>query len=155
VPLYAIIQKYLGKPLYFPIVDATSYCCHVDGDMMARVFVWACDSPKAHGESFNIDNGDVWEFRALWNSLSQYYNIPLAPEDTNFTLVKFFEDHEDTWAAIVEKYGLLKYSLADLLGQSAQNVDILLNNCPEWQKLGGGKPWIESRFVSRCMSVLT
>ena len=142
-------------PLDFPIVDSTSYCCHVDGDMMARVFVWAADSQNAHGQSFNIDNGDVWEFRSLWKSLSEYYNIPLASEDTSFTLVKFFEDHEDTWKEIVEKFGLHKYTLAELLGQSAQNVDILLNNCPEWQRLGGGKPWMESRYVGEPINSFT
>lgn len=114
--------------------------------MLGRVFIWAAESPNAHGQSFNVDNGDVWEFRNLWISLSNYYKIPLAPEDEKFTLVQFFKDHEDTWAEMVEKFGLRKYTLDQLIGQSAQNVDILLNNCPEDQMLGGGRPWIESRY---------
>lgn len=145
VPLYAIIQKYLGKPLEFPIVDQTSYCCHVDGDMLGRVFVWAAKSPQAHAESFNVDNGDVWEFRSLWRSLSAYYGVPLASEDTQFTLEKFFNDSEGTWKEIVNKFGLREYTLDQLLGQSAQTTDIQLNNCPDDKKLGGARPWIESR----------
>ncbi len=145
MPLYAILQKYLGQPLAFPLVDATSYCCHVDGDMLGRVFVWAAADPRAHAQSFNIDNGDVWEFRALWRSLAAYYGMPLADKDTPFTLDQFFRDHEPVWAEIVAKFGLRKYSLDQLLGQSAQSVDILLNNCSADKRLGGGKPWIESR----------
>jgi hypothetical protein len=132
--------------LEYPIVDRISYNQHVDGDMLGRVFIWAAESEKAHGQSFNVDNGDVWEFRALWKSMSQYYNMPLAKEDTSdFNLVQYFKSHEAVWAEITEKFGLRKYTLDQLLGQSAQNVDILLNNCDDRHKLGGGKVWIESR----------
>lgn len=107
--------------------------------------MWACISQSAHGQSFNLDNGDVWEFRSMWNVLSRYYNVPLADKDEPFTLVQFFKDHEGTWKEIVEKFGLRKFTLDDLAGQSAQNVDIQMNNCEQNQKLGGGKVWIESR----------
>jgi hypothetical protein len=143
--LYAIIQKYLGKPLEYPIVDDITYICHVDGDMMGRAFVWAGTSEKAHGQSFNIDNGDVWEFRNLWKSLSEYYNLSLAETDTAFTLDQFFADNESTWKEIVARFDLQKYTLNELLGQSAQSMDILMNNCDQDKKLGGGKIWIESR----------
>lgn len=116
--------------------------------MLGRSFVWAATSEKAHGESFNIDNGDVWEFRSMWHSLSRYYNIPLAEEDESFVLDTFFQENESTWQEIVRKNGLHNYTLEELLGQSAQSVDILLNNCTPEQKLGGqnAKPWIESRY---------
>lgn len=114
---------------------------------MGRAFIWACTSQNAHGQSFNLDNGDVWEFRSMWHVLSRHYNVPLTDKDESFTLVQFFRDHEHTWKAIVEKFGLREFTLDDLAGQSVQNVDIQMNNCEEQSKLGGGKVWIESRYV--------
>ncbi|KAB5517413.1 hypothetical protein GE09DRAFT_1158762 [Coniochaeta sp. 2T2.1] len=147
LPLYAIIRKYRGEPLEYPIVDSTAYCCHVDGDMLGRLFIWAATSPNAHGESFNSDNGDVWEFRALWRSLSAYYGMPVADKDTHFTLDGYFKQKEieQTWEEIVNRFGLRKYTLEQMIGQSAQTTDIQMNNCPDDKKLGGGRPWIESR----------
>ncbi|KAK3064810.1 hypothetical protein LTS18_003709 [Coniosporium uncinatum] len=145
LPLFAIICKYLGKELPYPVVDRDALTCHVDGDMLGRVFVWAAESPNAHGQSYNVDNGDVCNFRNLWASLSDFYNIPLAEKDEHFTLAQFFRDHESTWAEIVEKCRLREYTLDQLLGRSAHSVDILLNNCPKDHMIGGGRPWIESR----------
>ncbi|OBT50876.1 hypothetical protein VE04_08485 [Pseudogymnoascus sp. 24MN13] len=125
--------KYLNRPLVYPLVNDISYVNHVDGRMMGRAFIWACTSPNAHGQSFNLDNGDVWEFRSMWHVLSRYYNVPLAAKDESFTL------------AIVDKFGLRTFTLEDLAGQSVQNVDIQMNNCEEHQKLGGGRVWIKSR----------
>jgi hypothetical protein len=147
VPLYAILCKYLNRPLVYPLVNDISYVNHVDGRMMGRAFIWACTSPNAHGQSFNLDNGDVWEFRSMWHVLSRYYNVPLAAKDESFTLVQFFKGHEDTWKAIVDKFGLRTFTLEDLAGQSVQSVDIQMNNCEEHQKLGGGRVWIESRYA--------
>jgi hypothetical protein len=113
--------------------------------MLGRVLVWAANSAQAHGQSFNVDNGDVWEWKTLWNSLAYYYNIPLAEKDSSFKFEQFFKDHEDVWSEIVQQYGLRKLTLNELLGQSAQCLDIQFSNCSPEKMLGGGKPWIESR----------
>ena len=73
IALYAIIQKELGQPLYFP-GNAKSWnriSDHSTASNNAHFQLWAVLNEKIEHEIFNIANGDLVRFRDLWPKIEE------------------------------------------------------------------------------------
>lgn len=121
IGIYAAICNELGQPFAFP--GGPSYVWEaVDARLLAEVISWAGETPAAFGEHFNVTNGDVFEWRNLWPGLASVLGVNTGP-DSSQLMSSFFEENAHVWDAVVEKHGLRKASVAELLGESHHYAD--------------------------------
>jgi nucleoside-diphosphate-sugar epimerase len=116
IGVYAAWLRESGRPLAFPggppwVREA------VDADLLARACEWAATSPACANETFNINNGDVFEWRHVWPTIADALDMAVGP-DAPMSLAKEMPARENEWRAIVRKYGLRSPErLADFVGQ--------------------------------------
>ena len=98
----------------------------VDTGLLAEGMAWAAINLAAHGQTFNITNGDAFVLRHVWDELAA--RIGLDPKGTppaDFT--SFFADkvNRQAWAVLAKRNGLIEPSLSAFLGQSHHYLDLL------------------------------
>jgi nucleoside-diphosphate-sugar epimerase len=118
---YAAICHAMGRPCGFP--GGPSYVWEaVDTRLIAQCLEWASGSRQAVGQTFNITNGDVFEWRDLWPALMSALGVEVG-EDSPQSVVRFMAEHGEAWNRIVQRHGLRAVPLARLVGQSAHAAD--------------------------------
>jgi nucleoside-diphosphate-sugar epimerase len=118
---YAAICAELGEPFSFP--GGPSYLEEAaDARLVADVLAWAATEPGARNETFNVTNGDVFMWRALWPGMAEELGVPKGPDERR-SVVEFIEDNQDTWRRITERHGLRPVPLLDLVGESHHYAD--------------------------------
>ena len=75
---YAALRRERGLPLAFP-GGATRVSEAVDADLLARVIDWAGCSEAARDEVFNVTNGDVFTWRAVWPAIAEALGMETGP----------------------------------------------------------------------------
>ncbi|PKQ10640.1 MAG: NAD-dependent epimerase [Alphaproteobacteria bacterium HGW-Alphaproteobacteria-1] len=122
IGVYAAIQRHKGEPLHYPgglprINQA------VDTDLIAQACAWAATSPNSWNETFNIDNGDVFVWQNVWPTICEGLDMPMG-ENKPYFLENLLKDEADTWAKIVEAYGLrAPKEIGKVVGQSLGYTD--------------------------------
>jgi nucleoside-diphosphate-sugar epimerase len=120
--VYAALLREQGRPLAFPggppwVREA------VDADLLARACAWAATSPAAANETFNINNGDVFEWRHVWPAIADTLGMDVGPDEP-CSLAATMPPREEEWRAIVRKYSLrAPERLADFVGQGFVYAD--------------------------------
>jgi hypothetical protein len=79
-------------------------------------------TPKAHGEHFNLTNGEVFSWRDLWPSLAECLGVEPGP-DRPVSMAQHLPSRAELWDRIVERHGLRQVKMADLLGESHHYAD--------------------------------
>ena len=116
IGVYAAICKEEGKPFAFP--GGPSYVWEaVDTRLVANAIRWAAEEPSAHGQHFNLTNGEVFQWRDLWPSLAEVLGVEVGGDDP-VSLGELLPEKADVWAKIVAKYGLRQLSMGEILGES-------------------------------------
>ncbi len=119
---YAALLKAAGEPLYFPggvpwVREA------VDAGLLARACEWAATSPACANETFNITNGDVFEWRNVWPAIADALGMAPGP-DRPLSLAKAMPTRQQEWAALVRQHRLdAPPSLDDFVGQGFLYAD--------------------------------
>ena len=118
---YAAICREEKRPFGFPggppfVWEAT------DARIVAKALVWSARTPAAHGEHFNVTNGDVFEWRSVWPAIAQTLGVPAAA-DSPCELKRFLPEKSALWDRIVTKHRLRPISLQELLGESHHLAD--------------------------------
>jgi nucleoside-diphosphate-sugar epimerase len=118
---YAAICREEGQPFSFP--GGVPYVWEaVDTRLVANAIRWAADAPKAAGQHFNLTNGEVFAWRDLWPAMAEVLGVEPGP-DNPISLAEFMPAKADVWDTIVEKNGLRRISMTDLLGESHYYAD--------------------------------
>jgi nucleoside-diphosphate-sugar epimerase len=118
---YAAICREEGLPFGFP--GGAPYVTEaVDVRIVADAALWAVKEPAAHGEHYNLTNGEVFGWRDLWPALADELGLEPAP-DTPLRLAEFLPAYSDTWNRVVRRYGLRELSLPEVLGESHHYAD--------------------------------
>lgn len=106
---YVTITKKLGQPLRFPgprhVYDHVLYQMS-DAKLLAEATQWAGDEPAAHGEAFNLTNGDVIRWRHLFEAIANHYDLPVA-EPQRFALSEQMPQYANLWDEIVAEHQLI------------------------------------------------
>jgi nucleoside-diphosphate-sugar epimerase len=116
IGVYAALLREEGRPLSFPggppwVREA------VDADLLARACEWAATSPACANEIFNVNNGDVFEWRQVWPAIAETLGMTVGPDEPR-SLAREMPAREAEWRAIVRKYGLrAPERLAEFVGQ--------------------------------------
>ena len=121
IGVHAALCRERGDPCSYPggvpiTTEAT------DARLLARAVEWAANSAAAADQTFNITNGDVLLWPNLWPAVCRHFKVDEG-EPTPFCFSKTMPQCEPEWAALVEKYGLARHTLAELIGGSWQFLD--------------------------------
>jgi nucleoside-diphosphate-sugar epimerase len=121
---YAALRREEGQPFSYPggTLQITEL---VDAALLAEAFQWAAESPSAHGEIFNITNGDVFAWREAWPVLASAFGMSLGADEP-LCLADYLTARVARWERIVEREHLRPIGLARLLGESHHYADLLL-----------------------------
>ncbi len=117
IGVYAAVLKEAGLPLAYP-GGAQRVSEGVDADLLARACAWAATSPQCRNETFNINNGEAFEWRTVWPAIADALGMEVGP-DQPMSLAEEMPKRQGEWAAIVRKYELrAPESLEQFVGQS-------------------------------------
>lgn len=108
IAAYVTITRELGIPLRFPgphEAYAGVLYQMSDAELLARATAWAATEPRAHGEAFNLTNGDLIRWQHLFEAIADRFDLELAPPQP-FTLSEQMPLHADLWDRIVREHGL-------------------------------------------------
>ena len=118
---YAAIRREEGLLFSFP--GGISWVWEaVDTRLVANALVWGATSPNAAGETFNLTNGEVFEWRDLWPALAAELGVEVGPDEP-VQLAEYLPSKSDVWDKIVEKYDLRRVRMDELVGESHHYAD--------------------------------
>ncbi|MES2975422.1 MAG: SDR family oxidoreductase [Pseudomonadota bacterium] len=119
---YAALLRQAGEPLYFP--GGVSWVREaVDASLLARACEWAATSAACRNETFNITNGDVFEWRNAWPAIADALGMQPGP-DRPLALGRAMPARQDEWAALVRGHCLTApQSLEAFVGQGFLYAD--------------------------------
>lgn len=122
---YGAILKNAGEPLHFPGGKGAWLFEGVHADLVANAIVWATNTPKAEGKSYNLTNGDVMVWRNVWPAVADELGMPVG-EDRPTYLDQEMPKREADWQKVVAKHGLRAPDLKAFVHQSFQYLDMLM-----------------------------
>ena len=121
---YAAVLKAEQKPLLFPGGDS-SIVQATDAELLAHAIAWAGESTEARNEVFNITNGDVFMWQAVWPAIAEA--LGMAPGGREpMRLAAEMPDRAAVWERIRAEHGLRSPGLEAFVGLSFQFIDSLL-----------------------------
>jgi nucleoside-diphosphate-sugar epimerase len=121
IGVYAALCREIGRPFSFP--GGAPYVAEaVDSRLLADALHWAATSPAARDETFNVTNGDVFEWRDLWDAFARALEVESGP-DRPLSMADWLPEQEAIWQRIVQRRGLRALSLREILGLSHQYAD--------------------------------
>lgn len=130
IAAYASILRERGEPLHFPGRPGPPVLREaVDADLVAHAIGWAATNEVAHGEAYNLTNGDVFLWENVWPTIAE--TLGMRPGESRPTvLAEELLRWGDEWQAIVRKYDLLAPpSILDFVGyNSAVYTDGMLSS---------------------------
>jgi nucleoside-diphosphate-sugar epimerase len=142
---YAALCKELGRPFSFPGGD--SYVAEaVDSRLLANALHWAALTDAARNETFNITNGDVFEWRDLWPGFAEQLGVEVGPDEP-MSLAAWLPAQEDAWTRVVDKNDLRRSTIRELVGLSHEYADNAFSYTPD------GLP-LESRATPVLLSTI-
>lgn len=113
--VYGAILREEGRPFSFP-GGAPHAGEMVDPRLLAEAFAWAAESPAAADETFNVTNGEVYNWREVWPTMADALGMEVGP-DVPCKLADYLPTKAELWAGMVEKHGLRPIPLMRLLGE--------------------------------------
>jgi nucleoside-diphosphate-sugar epimerase len=124
---YAVLCRELGRPFSYPASGPLVWET-ADAGLIARSLLWASGDEAAHGETFNLTNGDVFVLHDDWDEIAAALGLRAGPSQPG-GIAEFLESPEarDAWQHLAVREGLRFQELGDLLGQSHRYVDLLLS----------------------------
>lgn len=118
---FAAICREEGRPFGFP--GGPSWVWEaVDTRLVAEALTWGASSPNAADETFNLTNGEVFEWRNLWPSFAETLGVEAGPDEP-LSLAEFLPAKAEVWERIVDKHDLRRVSMRELLGESHHYAD--------------------------------
>jgi len=124
---YAAIGRERKLPFAYPAEHPLRWEL-TDAGLLAGALFWAATTPAAHGQIYNVTNGDVFVLRDAWPHIAAAYGFGPA-EARLICMADFFAEPESraAWNRLVAQHGLVANSLDQLLGQSQAYLDLLLD----------------------------
>jgi nucleoside-diphosphate-sugar epimerase len=112
---YAALCRELGTAFDFPGTAAAFDAQRdlTDASLLARAMKFIAATPACRNEAFNVTNGDVVSWRALWPVIASYFEIG-AGEVRPFSMHEWSRDKQPVWDAIVRRHALAVTRLDDV-----------------------------------------
>jgi nucleoside-diphosphate-sugar epimerase len=117
--VYAALCRESGEPFIFPgsheqwngLTDVT------DARILAQQLAWAATTPAAHGQAYNITNGDQFRWRWLWPQIAMYFGVKWQgpPAGGTLPLEPRMADAAQRWEVLAAKHGLAEPDVNQLV----------------------------------------
>ena len=114
---YAVLLRELGRPLSYPGHPHLLTEC-TDARLIAQAIEWAWGEPRAHGQAFNVSNGDVIVWETFFQRLAEHFQMPPGPP-SDIRLAQEMPAHVPLWQRIAAREGLRVADLQTLVGQQS------------------------------------
>lgn len=111
---YAVLARELGRPLSYPGHPHLLTEC-TDARLIAAAIEWAWNEPRAHGQAFNVANGDVIVWETFFQRLADHFQMPLGPP-SDIRVATEMAGHAQLWQRIAQRDGLRVADLQTLVG---------------------------------------
>jgi nucleoside-diphosphate-sugar epimerase len=126
---FAALRREEGRPFSYP-GGVGQIGEIVDADLLAEAFLWAAQTKSAHGETFNITNGDAFSWRDAWPAMAEAFGVETGADEP-MRLAPWLLQRAPDWDALVAREGLQPIPLPAFLGESHHYADILLRKDAE------------------------
>jgi nucleoside-diphosphate-sugar epimerase len=118
---YAALRREEGKPFSFPggvrwVWEA------VDTRLVADAIAWGASAPVAAGETYNLTNGEVFDWRQIWPAMAEVLGVEVGPDEP-LKLAEWLPAKAGAWDDIIKKYGLRSVPMSELVGESHYYAD--------------------------------
>lgn len=128
IAAYAAFCRFDGVPFSYPggpnsPIEAT------DADLLSRAIIFGLESETARNETFNVTNGDVFEWRHMWPVIAAELDLEIG-SDRPMPLTALYEREED-WQKLIAQYGLQPCTLREFVGDSFFYADALFGVAAE------------------------
>lgn len=123
--VYAAIRKHEGLPFSFP-GGADSVWEAVDVRLVGNACLWAATHTLAHGEIYNLTNGEVFMWRDMWPAIAATLGVE-AGADESVSMADYLPARSAVWNEIVEQHSLQPVAMDALLGESHHYADFVFN----------------------------
>ena len=121
IGVYAAMMKRDGQPLHYP-AGAARVAQAVDADLLARAMATMGEAEAGRNETFNVTNGDVFNWPAVWPAIAAAFEMPVG-EARPLSMVESIAPREADWADIRRRYNLISPGLKEFVGLSFQYAD--------------------------------
>jgi nucleoside-diphosphate-sugar epimerase len=119
---YAALERAAGRDLAYP--GGPAYPVEaIDVDILAHAMEWATTTDASHDETFNINNGDVFQWPNVWPAIADELGMRIGqPKPQSMSATMPQRDAE--WARVVAEHDLAApTSLAEFIGLSTGLAD--------------------------------
>jgi nucleoside-diphosphate-sugar epimerase len=129
---YAALCRELGLPLNFP-GSAAAFDARrdlTDASLLARAMKFMAVTPACRNQAFNVTDGDVVSWRALWPRIADFFGLG-SGDVQPFSLHEWSRDKQAVWDKIVAKHSLIATRLDQVADWSfadfhwAQGYDVV------------------------------
>ena len=123
----AALCRNLGMPFVFPgsatqwngVTDMT------DATILAEQMVWAATTAAGANEAFNVVNGDVFRWRAMWPKIAAYFGVePVGFVDEPRPLEVQMAGMEPVWAELAAAHNLVESDLGRIASWWHTDADL-------------------------------
>ena len=123
----ATLCRETGRPFRFPgsAVQWNGLTDMTDARLLARHLLWACSTPAAANQAFNVVNGDVFRWRWMWGRIAAWFGLEAAPFDgTSQPLERQMAGDGERWAEVARRHGLAEPDLDRLASPWHTDADL-------------------------------
>jgi nucleoside-diphosphate-sugar epimerase len=127
IGVFAAIEREKGRPLRFP-GGGRGVSEAVDARLLAQVLAWAAEAPAARNETFNVTNGDVFDWHQVWPAIADALAVELGEPEPQ-RLADTMPPRAAEWERVVARYALRSPSdMASFVGSAWQYADVLFGS---------------------------
>ena len=124
---YATLCRETGRPFAFPGSQAqwSGLTDMTDARQLARHLLWAAETEAAHGEAFNVVNGDIFRWQWMWSRIADWFGVEAAPFDGVVRpLEQQMAEDAPVWRHLAEREGLAEPDLNRLSSPWHTDADL-------------------------------
>ena len=121
---YAAVLKAEGQPLHFPGGES-SVAQATDAELLAHAIAWAGEAAEARDQIFNMTNGDVFMWEAVWPAVAETLGMEPGGR-APMHLATEMPKRAAVWDRIRAEHDLRSPDLDHFVGLSFQYIDSLL-----------------------------
>jgi hypothetical protein len=125
--VYASICRESGRPFYFPgsAVQWNSLTDMTDARQLARHLLWATVTAAAHGQAFNVVNGDIFRWKWMWERIASWFSIATAPFNEGVKPLEMqMAGDAEIWRRIATRENLAEIDLSRLASPWHTDADL-------------------------------